>query len=565
MAATEREEPRRKVVVVPVIKNNDSMNILWAIVASFISLVAHALLIFLIMQIDLGGADAAAEAAARAQAGKIKPKTEVDVDKKEEKDPDLSDLELGPRADLQSNLPLERIDEVTVPGEVRVAEAPGIVNAPEGPPKNVPPPPGSGGGDGFAPLMAESGHGSPYGSLPGGWGGQVNILGARGLSGAARDKFLKDGGGNELSEQRVAAGLNWLALHQSSDGHWSCNEFHLYARDKPYPAGKSVRCNCSGQGRLGPGLFNDTAATAFALLPFLASGQTHRPPGKDQPKVDYHKGIGAAINWLIAHQGKDGAFASGGGNAGIYAHGLATIAMCEAYGLTSDPLLKLSAQRAINYIVDWQDPVGGGWRYGRREAGDLSVTGWQLMALKSGQMCGLQVPAQTLKLAEKFLDACESSDKGGFGYLPASGETPAMTATGLLCRQYLGINPRNPALINGVEKLKRVPPAAANNFYYLYYATQVMHHMGGESWQFWNLGPSGKGTDGIRDYLISKSDYGNDPRTNHQAGSWAPQGGGHVETGGRIMSTSMALLCLEVYYRHLPLYRSDLGVVKDPK
>jgi hypothetical protein len=88
-----------------------------------------------------------------------------------------------------------------------------------------------------------------------------------------------------------------------------------------------------------------------------------------------------------------------------------------------------------------------------------------------------------------------------------------------------------------------------------------MHHMGGDAWQFWNLGPDGSGKGGIRDTLISKQDSGSNGRQQHQKGSWAPLPG--TEAGGRIMSTSLSLLCLEVYYRHLPLYRRDLGVVKD--
>jgi hypothetical protein len=79
--------------------------------------------------------------------------------------------------------------------------------------------------------------------------------------------------------------------------------------------------------------------------------------------------------------------------------------------------------------------------------------------------------------------------------------------------------------------------------------------MGGESWQFWNQGPNGKG--GIRDKLIAGQ-----LRNGHMAGSWPPE---LAPEGGRIMATSLSLLCLEVYYRHLPLYRRDMGVNKAEK
>jgi hypothetical protein len=131
-----------------------------------------------------------------------------------------------------------------------------------------------------------------------------------------------------------------------------------------------------------------------------------------------------------------------------------------------------------------------------------------------------------------------------------------MTAVGALCRQYLGVNPRNPSLLASVRRIKAVPPGSGN-IYYEYYATQVMHHMGGDAWNFWNLGPDGSGKAGIRDTLIARQEQASGPRP-AQAGSFA--GGDHV--GGRLGATSLCLLSLEVYYRHLPLYRRDMGVIK---
>ena len=265
------------------------------------------------------------------------------------------------------------------------------------------------------------------------------------------------------------------------------------------------------------------------------------------------------INWLIGKQGRDGSYSSD-----MYAHGIATIAMCEAYGLTSDPRIKLSTQRALNFIVYAQDSAGGGWRYGPKQAGDTSVTGWQLMALKSGQMAGLSVPKNTLNLAGRFLDSVEGSEKGAsqadqggsFSYLPGQPPSITMTAVGLLCRLYSGIGPKNTAMQNGVRKLRDHSPGKDDNIYYLYYATQVMHQMQGESWRYWNLGPNGDGKGGIRDSLISKQDKGTTPQHPRQAGSW------EKSQGGRIMATSLSLLCLEVYYRHLPLYRRDIANIK---
>jgi hypothetical protein len=234
--------------------------------------------------------------------------------------------------------------------------------------------------------------------------------------------------------------------------------------------------------------------------------------------------------------------------------------MCEAFGMTSDPILKQSAQRALDYIIYAQHEPSGGWRYAPKQPGDTSVVGWQVMALKSGQMSGLSVPTPTLRGAEKFLDSVMDTNNYGYGYTNP-GSRPTMTAVGLLCRQYLGWSPRKPELIKGAEYMAKSPPGKSNSIYYYYYATQVMHHMGGELWQAWNEGADGR--IGMRDLLIATQDKGTDPKFPHHRGSWNPASDAHGSRGGRIMITSLSVLTLEVYYRHLPLYRRDLGGNKD--
>jgi hypothetical protein len=484
--------------------------------------------------------------------------TQVEEPPKE--DFDLTQTDIGTDTTTPYNLDVERIGEdVVVPGVVDPTQAVGVPDAPVDTPRsNVPLPPGSGGGLGGAlPNLDNAAAIGGLSSSLGGMGGSNLGNQFAGRSAGTRERMVNEQGGNPVSEAAVGKGLEWLALHQAQDGHWSLHEFSHHAREKPRPAGKVFRCNCEA----GTAHRNDVAATAFGLLPFLGAGITHKP-GRSMQK-DYSKTVEGAITWLISKQStKDGSYSGD-----MYAHGIATIAMCEAYGLTSDPRIKLSAQRALNFIVYAQDSAGGGWRYAPKQAGDTSVTGWQLMALKSGQMAGLNVPKNTLKLAERFLDSVESSEKGAsqadkggsFSYQPGQPPTITMTSVGLLCRQYSGIGPKNPALQNGVRKLRAHPPGKGpegNNIYYLYYATQVMHHMQGESWRFWNLGPNGDGKGGIRDTLIAQQDKGADPKHPHQLGSW---GGSQ---GGRIMATSLSLLCLEVYYRHLPLYRRDVASIK---
>lgn len=537
--------PGRKLIVAPRVGGHGptvgKFLVVWAVSTAInVSILLGSFVVFSAIGASAGASDVLPE---------IQESTEVADQTKEY---DLTNTDIGNDDQVPLNYNVDRIEEVSVPGQVDPTAAVGIVNAPEAAPMNVPPPPGSGGGTGAAALDPNtSGVGAMAGTL-GGMGGSYNLGGFGGRSGATREKMVREGGGNARSEASVADGLQFLALHQSADGSWSLNEFNKHARTAPLPAGKVVPDNSQPQTTRR----NPTAGTAFGLLPFLAAGITHKP-SKTPKAVDYSKGVGKAIDYLVAKQTKTGADR---GNYGgdMYSHGLATIAMCEAYGLTSDPRIKASAQLGLNYLVSAQDPAGGGWRYSPRSPGDTSVTGWQLMALKSGQMAGLTVPRETLKKTEAFLNAVESK-QGGYGYMPGNPETITMTSVAALCRQYLGVNPRNPSLLASIKKIKAAPPTGGN-IYYEYYATQVMHHMGGDAWQFWNLGPDGTGKKGIRDVLIARQDKGEGGKAG-QKGSFS--GNDHV--GGRLGATSLCLLSLEVYYRHLPLYRRDAGMEKMEK
>jgi hypothetical protein len=460
---------------------------------------------------------------------------------------DLTDPDIGINPDVPLNYNVDRIEEVSVPGPVDPSQSVGIPGAPpDAPMANVPPPPGfaSAQGLGAGVDSADPGKASMFGS-PGGYGGLMMPGGFGGRSGSTRVKMAMEGGGNAASEAAVAKGLRFLARHQSPDGHWSLDQYQLVCNPAAPKDGQRINSNCSGQG-----MKNDIAGTAFGLLPFLGAGKTHKPgPPEGKEEINYQKTVEAALRYLLNKQDREGDF--GGG---MYAHGLATIAVCEAYGLTSDPQLKPHAQGAVDFIVKAQDPASGGWRYAPRQGGDTSVVGWQVMALKSAQMSGLNVPSSTLKGAEKWLDSCMTSDKGGYGYTGPQ-ETPTMSAVGLLCRMYLGWSPKNPGLINGVARIKNYPPGSMNSMYYYYYATQVMHHMGGDNFEFWN--PK------MRDLLIKGQDQGKDSKRPYQDGSWDAKTDGHGSVGGRIMITSLSLLTLEVYYRHLPLYRREMGVSKE--
>ena len=366
-----------------------------------------------------------------------------------------------------------------------------------------------------------------------GSGGAGSGFGGRGSG--SRKALLGSGGGTKQSERAVAAALNWLARHQSPDGSWSLNGYTVRCKDP----------SCAGGAEAGD---RSAAATALALLPFFAAGQTHESDGP------YKKTIYAGIAYLIKNQKQDGDLRMGGA---MYDHGLASIVLCECYGMSGDKLVGRAAQAALNFIMEAQDPSGGGWRYEPRTPGDTSVLGWQIMALKSGQMAYLEVNPGVLDRAKGFMKSVSSGTSGslGFGgtfaYMPDSAPTPCLTAVGLLCGQYLGLQRTDPAMVQGTAMLmNNLPNVASRNLYYWYYATQVMHNQPGPDWDTWNRK--------IRRTLIDTQCK----KDNCAAGSWDPKLPSEDtfgKTAGRVYTTGLSALTLEVYYRYLPLYQLDKG------
>jgi hypothetical protein len=341
--------------------------------------------------------------------------------------------------------------------------------------------------------------------------------------GSGKGQLVASGGGNKQSEQAVALALKWLAEHQMPDGGW--NFVH-------------TRCvKCRGRCR-NPGSIPEArnGATGMALLPFLGAGQTHETG-------DYQDQVEAGLRFLVNNMKVDprgGSLMDSGGS--MYSHGIASIVLCEAYAMTQDQKLYTPAQLALNFIAYAQDQVGGGWRYQPRTPGDTSVVGWQIMAMKSGHMAYVRVPPITVQRAYRFLDSVQANNGAHYGYTDPAAGREATTAVGLLCRMYLGWKKDNPALQRGVKWISDRGPSPGN-MYYNYYATQLMRHWEGDLWKKWNSA--------MRDQLVkSQSNKG------HEKGSWFMPGG-HSEKGGRLYCTSMATMVLEVYYRHLPIYRKQ--------
>lgn len=363
------------------------------------------------------------------------------------------------------------------------------------------------------------------------------------------------------TEAAIELGLEFLSRLQQEDGRWSLAEFG----DLPVSEDEL------------PNIQADGAATGLALLAFLGGGYDHFDD-------KYQTVVQRGLDYLVDQQTERGDIFperradSVGRNlpalkaTRFYSHGIATLALCEAYGMTGDDELREPAQAALNYITETQHQRLNGWRYTEGSNSDLSVTGWQIMALRSGELAGLRVNQQTYRRAKQFVEQCRRSDGKNalYCYNPfvtgANEKTKhhdqpgtVMTSVGMLMQLYLGQNRDAPLMQRGADHLVQNLPTHAGEFtrapvgtdknpqrdtYYWYYATQVMFHMGGDHWQQWH--------EHLHPLLV-----------NHQtvegplAGSWNPQRPvpdmwGHV--GGRLYVTCMNLLSLEVSYRHLPLY-----------
>ena len=372
--------------------------------------------------------------------------------------------------------------------------------------------------------------------------GLGNELGGRAAAG--KTKALKEYGGTDASEEAVQLALKWIVNHQLNDGSWNFD----------HRIGSGNHRDSDNPGEM---LNAENAATALALLPLLGSGQTH--------KVGHYKdNVRAGLEYLMSKASQQGRgisfYEKDGGE--MYSHGLCAIVFCEAFAMTKDPKLAPFAQGSIWFMEDVQDPVGGGWRYKLPERGDTSVVGWQVMALKSAKLSGLNINRRTWRLVEKFLDSVSTTSGATYAYTDPPRGThggKGQTSIGLLCRMYMGWQKDTPGLKEGVEWLDSRGPdfpkgdKLTTAMYYNYYATQLMKQYGGEPWTNWNAK--------MRDYLVNTQD-----KEGNQAGSWY-FGSSHASAsvkGGRLYNTSLACMTLEVYYRYLPIY-TDKSTTDDFK
>jgi len=305
---------------------------------------------------------------------------------------------------------------------------------------------------------------------------------------------------------------------------------HLKSAQQPDGAWKS--------GGFGPA----TSVTSLAVMAFLAAGHV---PGEPGP---YRETIERGIRYVLAHQHQSGLLASNTSNGPMYCHGISTLMLAEVTGMTTDPDLAIRARgalaRAVALILKAQDlpksrEHAGGWRYQPTSVdSDISVTGWQLMALRASKAAGCEVPSQNIDHAIAYLKRCAVPKGGGFGYQPGGAPNNPRTGTGVLALEICGEHHTREALA-GAEYLLKHPPRWSSPyfFYEVYYCPVALFQVGDRFFLPYHAE--------LIPILLEHQD---------KDGSWLSDDGNDRQ-GGRNYCTAMAVLALTVEYRYLPIYQ----------
>ncbi len=364
--------------------------------------------------------------------------------------------------------------------------------------------------------------------------------GAGGAFGGRRGgrRNLRAGGGGKKTQSAVDLALEWLKNHQSNGGHWDSDGFEE----------KCVKNKCGGPGEA----VYDPGLSGLALLCFLGAGETHNAG-------QYKDTVREGLRYLKQIQDGEGCFGPRTSSHFQYNHMCAALAMTEAYGLTGSKLFKDSAQRGVDFVHASQNPYLA-WRYGIRDGdNDSSVTGWAVMVLKSAKLAELNVDGGAMRGAMAWIEKMTEPEFGRVGYQRRGGpparttevqdkfppdNSESLTGVGVLVRIFAGGDPtKDEFILKGADLMSKKPPLwdvdkGTIDFYYWYYATLAMFQVGGKQWDAWKSAME----KAIVDNQRKEPDM-------DQIGSWDPMDPWATE-GGRVYSTAVNCLCLEVYYRY---------------
>jgi hypothetical protein len=315
-----------------------------------------------------------------------------------------------------------------------------------------------------------------------------------------RSEIINELGGSAATEAAVVKALDWFTLTQKEDGRWSETQ-------------------------------SDVAHTGLVILCYFSYGV------KPNDETKHGQALANGLDWLVKQVPETGNMRDGGR---MYGQAIGTLALGEAAGITHLEKYYQPLERAVAFLCGAQNPKSGGWRYqphpSLEHAGDLSVTGWVIMALRSAEMAGARVPAKNLGPARKFLDSVSAGQHKGFYGYKDSVPKPSMTSVGMYCQQLYGSKPDEKRQIDSAKFLAtRLPATAQKDYYYWYYGCLSMFLHGGKPWQEWNAK--------MKPIFLKKQ---------QSNGTWKPEGR-RAKKEGTTITTAWATLSLTVYYRYLPM------------
>ena len=402
--------------------------------------------------------------------------------------------------------------------------------------------------------------------LDGGTGGGG---GAGGDGGYLRKRPRKGCGDPELiHEEHVEAALEWLRDHQNREGYWSATTFGEDSTRTNAKHTYNIEFRDVGKtdGDIGWEATCDIGLTGLAMLAFTGVGYDHQ-------NAKYASTLRPAINYLRRVQDNDGCFGPKEDDHFAYNHAICTMAVAEMYGLSGAKVLRPIVERAVEFILQMQNP-GMGWRYGVRPGNnDSSVTGWMVLTLHTAEVAGIRFDKGSCYSDAANWFELVTVDVNGYpktGYdSPGSAcarlrsaideydDVPSMDAIFVMSMLFMDKRDLADQDIRTLGKTcteKDFLPKWEHNkldYYYWYYASLALYQMGGSLWNQWEQSMVKALLNHQRGFHETDRKAGLTVKEAlDEHGSWDPVDawGG---AGGRVYSTAINALTLQTYYRHV--------------
>jgi len=340
-------------------------------------------------------------------------------------------------------------------------------------------------------------------------------------------------------DRAVERGLAWLAAQQRRDGSFPT-----------IPNGQ-------------PGV------TSLCTMAFVAHGNV---PGEGR----YGGNLERATDYVISCQKENGLIALVGPNGSVldrtvpnrevgicaaYNHAISSLLVSEIYGMSDARRAKrieAAIHRALRVSLAMQRwhkdrPADrGGWRYIDKVEdfdSDLSITGWELMFVRSARNAGFDVSKEPIDEAVAYVRRCYAPEFGTFEYVTGGGDDRSrpMAGAGILALAHAGFHHSREAqqsgrwlLENGFSEYNVCRPQWVHDRYHygLFNACQAMYQLGGDYWAAF-FPPT------VRTLLANQQPDGSWPADSH----W------HDSQFGNAYATALVVLTLGAPNQLLPIFQ----------